>query len=271
MSARTCYLVTRNTSPYTERTLFLGVFSKRSFAVGARRLYIQYAKTVDTHADQGYMTVDLEKDVVVTPYVIPDCGDTFPNTALVCVYEADCMGQVSVHIEGVFASTAGVAKYYASNPPNTYFNHAEYMVPCVTDSLTKEPDDYGTYAHFLRFCDKCHSIPPLWAGKKFVPTRPRIGRRRRGVTTDDDEGLYFESTLQPPFLTHKLLDQSVEMQVYNMARVQPRAWCEWRCATCAPREFVDVCVSFVATLHKVGRHEDAVQLTLDLAEYVTAK
>ncbi len=256
--AAPCYLVTRMVSPYTERTLILGVFSKRTLAVGARRLYIQYASSNDSHGKQGYMRVNLEDDVVVTPYVMPDVGSgPYPEEVLVCMYEAECMGQVVGRCHGVFATSAGVAKYYAAHPPDTTFMHSEFMVPLVMDSLVKEPRDYFFSGHRIRPCPACHRLSPLWAAQHYGDDDTR--------GDGPDEALCELSRNHREDSLH-FLHQLLQLEDTTCIRpfieeVQPKTWLETRCAWCCPEELLAVCVAFVALLHKLGRHAQAVDLT----------
>lgn len=247
--AVTCYLLTREKCLNTASTLILGVFSTRSFAIGARRLYIQYATSLEK--ERG----DLENDVVVRPFVIADANNTHPNSVVVYVYTKDLMGQTGVWVKGVFATSAGVAEFYHHHCPDTYFSHTEYMVPCYMDALVKEPKSCETSGIVIRPCKTCHQVVPMWAMRTMKPF-PDLSPAEE---------------LESDVVIARMYTGNCTRIKARLEGIEPKVWCTRNCASCRFVEFVDVCVTFAAFLHQINRHVEANLLTDDIASMCFAR
>jgi hypothetical protein len=172
-----CYLLVRKTSAYTETELVLGLFSSELYARRARRLYIQYATQYDSHFLQGYMDVNLEKDVVVMPFDVPDLkpGQELPATAMIVAAQFEGFGQVNTLFKRVFVTPEAVITYLTKNEYTEDQDQAAYpphmwVIPRTIDAFEKEPQPYETYG--TKFvCKKCNKLPPLWSSKNYVRMR----------------------------------------------------------------------------------------------------
>jgi hypothetical protein len=78
------YMLIRYLSPYTEADLILGVFTDKNKAEEARSVYIAKTLEYDKHCDQGYMDVDLEKDVVIKKFVMECSSNEAHQKSISC-------------------------------------------------------------------------------------------------------------------------------------------------------------------------------------------
>ena len=66
----TYYILIRDTSPYTEEVIYLGLFESEELALKAKKEYIRVVNGYNDlfHCEQSYQTVNLEKDVIVSKF-----------------------------------------------------------------------------------------------------------------------------------------------------------------------------------------------------------
>ncbi len=59
------FILLRKISPYTNEDIILGIFENKSLTEDAREMYINHSLVADKCASQAYVTINLEKDVII--------------------------------------------------------------------------------------------------------------------------------------------------------------------------------------------------------------
>ncbi len=118
-------LLLRNISPYTDKSLFLGIFHTFDQAKIAKLAYIhkiESGELADKWQQQAYKKVNLESDLVIISDLIEDLP-TQISTVFLVVEIAEFFGQIAIIPQGLFHSFAAANLHIKniSNPDSEQF------------------------------------------------------------------------------------------------------------------------------------------------------
>ena len=107
------FILLRKISPYTNEDIILGIFEDENLAQNARKSYINHCLILDKWASQAYVTVNLEKDVIiidVTP--ILELNKKLKNLDLFVVSQYfEGFGQIEREIKLIFNDVLTAKNY----------------------------------------------------------------------------------------------------------------------------------------------------------------